>query len=132
MKDFQLDNNHDLKIANGDFVIADSTDQNVELIFRITPGELKEHLETGVAIDRAINGNIDRFLDRTINVGTTSFDNAANCFIALMYYVNCNFYDFKYTVGHHRYSSNYVPAPLNWADADIVVDQYKTINLPFK
>lgn len=68
MKDFQLDNNHDLKITNGDFVIADSTDQNVELIFRITPGELKEHLETGVAIDRAINGNIDRFLDRTIRV----------------------------------------------------------------
>ena len=68
MKDFQLDNNHDLKIANGDFVIADSTDQNVELIFRITPGELKEHLETGVAIDRAINGNVDRFLDRTIRV----------------------------------------------------------------
>lgn len=68
MKDFQLDNNHDLKITNGDFVIADSTDQNVELIFRITPGELKEHLETGVAIDRAINGNVDRFLDRTIRV----------------------------------------------------------------
>jgi hypothetical protein len=68
MKDFQLDNNHDLKIDSGDFVINDSTDQNVELIFRITPGELKEHLETGVAIDRAINGNIDRFLDRTIRV----------------------------------------------------------------
>lgn len=75
---------------------------------------------------------VNGFLDRTINVGTTSFDNAANCFIALMYYVNCNFYDFKYTVGHHRYSSNYVPAPLNWPDADIVLDQYKTINLPFK
>jgi hypothetical protein len=68
MNDFQLDNNQDLKIENGDFVLADSTDQNVELLFRITPGELKEHLETGVAIDRSINGNIDRFLDRTIRV----------------------------------------------------------------
>lgn len=68
MRDFMLDNNHDLKIANGDFVINDSTDQNVELLFRITPGELKQHLETGIAIDRAINGSLDRFLDRTIRV----------------------------------------------------------------
>lgn len=72
MKDFQLDDNHDLKIATGDFVIEDSTDQNVERIFRITPGEIKEHLETGVAIDRAISGNIDRFLDRTIRVQMAS------------------------------------------------------------
>lgn len=68
MTDFILDENQDLKIMDGDFVIGNSTDQNVELIFTTTPGELKEHLETGVAINRAINGNIDRFLDRTIRV----------------------------------------------------------------
>ncbi len=68
MRDILLAENNDLKIENGDFVIGDSTDQNVELILRIAPGELKEHLETGVAIDRAISGNIDRFLDRTIRV----------------------------------------------------------------
>lgn len=67
MKDIKLEND-DLKIVDGDFVIGDGTDQNVELIFRLTPGELKEHLETGVSIDRSINGSIDRFLDRTIRV----------------------------------------------------------------
>jgi len=67
MRDIKLEND-DLKIIAGDFVIGDSTDQNVELIFRLTPGELKEHLETGVSIDRSINGSIDRFLDRTIRV----------------------------------------------------------------
>lgn len=68
MTDFMLDENHDLKIANGDFVIADSTDQNVELIFKSTPGEWKEHIETGIAIVRSNNGNLDRFIDRTIRV----------------------------------------------------------------
>ncbi|HHT9079462.1 hypothetical protein [Flavobacterium psychrophilum] len=68
MTDIILDNNQDLKIHNGDFVIGHSTEQNVELIFISTPGEWKEHIETGVSIERAANGNLDRFLDRTIRV----------------------------------------------------------------
>lgn len=68
MRDIQLDENYDLKITNGDFVIGDSSQQNVELILKINPGELKEHLQTGVGIDRAINSNNDRFLDRLIRV----------------------------------------------------------------
>lgn len=68
MMDFMLDENRDLKIENGDFVIGDSTDQNVELLFKSTPGEWKEHIEAGVAIERASNGNLDQFIDRTIRV----------------------------------------------------------------
>lgn len=68
MQDVILGSNHDLKIHNGDFAIGDSTEQNVELIFISTPGEWKEHIETGVSIERAANGSLDRFLDRTIRV----------------------------------------------------------------
>lgn len=68
MMDFLLDQNRDLKIENGDFVIGDSTEQNVELLFISTPGEWKEHIEAGVAIERTSNGNLDRFIDRTIRV----------------------------------------------------------------
>lgn len=68
MTDFILDENYDLKIVTGDFVIGESTDQNVELIFKSTPGEWKEYLEAGIAIERAIGGGIDRFIDRTIRV----------------------------------------------------------------
>lgn len=67
MTDILLEND-DLKIINGDFALGDSTNQNVENILRLTPGELKQYLDTGAAIDRSINGNIDRFLDRTIRV----------------------------------------------------------------
>jgi hypothetical protein len=68
MTDFLLDKNRDLKIDSGDFVIGDSTEQNVELLFISTPGEWKEHIEAGISIERASNGNIDRFIDRTIRV----------------------------------------------------------------
>jgi hypothetical protein len=68
MRDLLLDENNDLKIINGDFIIGESTNQNVELLFRTSPGEWKEHIETGIAIQRSSNGNLDRFLDRTIRV----------------------------------------------------------------
>ena len=68
MRDLMLNVNHDLNIINGDFLIGESTNQNVELLFISTPGEWKEHIETGVAIARSDNGSIDRFLERTIRV----------------------------------------------------------------
>ena len=78
MTDLLLDADFDLKITNGDFDIGESTDQNVELLFISTPGDLKEHLETGIAIARASNGNIDRFLDRTIRVQNKKIRNNRN------------------------------------------------------
>jgi hypothetical protein len=68
MMDLLLDQSRDLKIEKGDFAIGDSTEQNVELLFISTPGQWKERLEAGVAIERASSGNLDRFIDRTIRV----------------------------------------------------------------
>ena len=68
MRDILLDSDHDINIIAGDLLTGESTNQNVELIFLSTPGEWKEHIETGIAIERASKGNIDRFLDRTIRV----------------------------------------------------------------
>lgn len=41
MTDFLLDDNDDLLIANGDFVIGESTIQEVGIILRLTKGDLK-------------------------------------------------------------------------------------------
>ncbi|WP_395059984.1 hypothetical protein [Flavobacterium sp.] len=68
MRDILLDENNDLKIIIGDFSTGESTNQNIELLFKTSPGEWKEHIETGIAIERSSNGNLDRFLDRTIRV----------------------------------------------------------------
>lgn len=46
MKDLVLDN-YDLEIRNGDFVIEDSHQQEVDLILRTTPGDWKNSPLTG-------------------------------------------------------------------------------------
>jgi len=66
MTDLLLDADFDLKITNGDFAIGDSKDQNLKLVFEANPGDFKEYLDCGIAFGRSKNGNIDRFLDRTI------------------------------------------------------------------
>lgn len=68
MKDILLNEGMDLQFNNGDFLIGESTNQNVELLFVSTPGDWKQYLETGIAIKKSVNGNIDRFLDRTIRI----------------------------------------------------------------
>jgi hypothetical protein len=50
MKDFRLNQNGDLAIVNGDFVIADATLQHQEHIIIAQKGEYKEHPEIGVGI----------------------------------------------------------------------------------
>ncbi|MCH4829778.1 MULTISPECIES: hypothetical protein [Flavobacterium] len=68
MRDILLDDNGDLRIENGDFVMGDCQEQNVKLLFASSPAEWKEHLEAGIAFNRTKNGVIDRFMDRTIRV----------------------------------------------------------------
>lgn len=68
MNDVLLSTDYDLVIADGDFAFGDSTQQCVELLFVSTPGEWKEHIETGIGIKRLGNGSLDRFIDRTIRV----------------------------------------------------------------
>ncbi len=68
MKDFLLDENGDLKIVNGDFVIGDAEEQTVERILISKPGEWKEYPQVGCDIQKAFNGVIDRFLERNVRV----------------------------------------------------------------
>lgn len=68
MKDLLLDENGDLKIVNGDFVIGDASEQSVEQLLISKPGEWKEFPQVGCNIQKSRNGKIDRFLERNIRV----------------------------------------------------------------
>lgn len=68
MKDFILDQNSDLAIINGDFVVSDSQEQSVELLLISKPGEWKEFPQVGCDIQNALNGTISRFLERNVRV----------------------------------------------------------------
>lgn len=57
MNDILLDENDDLLIVNGDFVIGESFDQEVGIILRMCPGELKEDPVLGPQLIRLINSN---------------------------------------------------------------------------
>ncbi|NCT19421.1 MAG: hypothetical protein GW771_14480 [Flavobacteriia bacterium] len=50
-------NDDDVTIANGDFAIGDSVDQEVGLILRMNKGELKEDPLLGTDLIRLINSN---------------------------------------------------------------------------
>lgn len=56
--DFLLDENGDLLIQNGDFVIGESNDQEVATLLQLNKGELKEFPILGPGLIRLINGNI--------------------------------------------------------------------------
>ena len=43
MKDILLDENHDLRIEDGDFVVGDATEQNERLLLLLNKGELKQY-----------------------------------------------------------------------------------------
>lgn len=55
MKDILLNIDNDLQIANGDFVIGESINQQVGLLLLLNKGELKQHPLTGVGIYDLIN-----------------------------------------------------------------------------
>jgi phage baseplate assembly protein W len=58
MTDILLDNEDNLRIENGDFVIGDSIDQEVSIILRLHKGELKEDPVLGCDLIKLINSNI--------------------------------------------------------------------------
>lgn len=60
MDDFKLDQNGDIAIENGDFVIGDATLQHQEHIIIAQKGEYKEHPEIGVGIANALNDESPR------------------------------------------------------------------------
>ena len=55
MKDFLLDENGDLLIKNGDFVIGESDNQHQLDILLATKGEFKEFPEIGVGISEMLS-----------------------------------------------------------------------------
>ena len=68
MTDLILTQDYDLQIKNGDFVIGDSQEQNVELMLMSKQGEFKLNPEAGCNILSAKNGVIGRLLDREIRI----------------------------------------------------------------
>jgi len=54
-KDFLLDEDGNLRIENGDFVVGDATDQNIQEIITAHKGEFKEFPEIGVGIEDMLN-----------------------------------------------------------------------------
>ena len=54
-KDYLLDDDFDLKIANGDFVVGESTAQHQQLLLLLEKGELRQYPRTGVGIKNFLN-----------------------------------------------------------------------------
>ena len=59
VKDILLDDDLDLLIQDGDFVVGPSDDQHIELILRATEGHFKEYPLLGANINSMVNGIID-------------------------------------------------------------------------
>ncbi len=53
-QDLLLDENGDLLIQNGDFVIGDSSYQDVKMIIQSAPGEWKQYPTVGVMADNYV------------------------------------------------------------------------------
>jgi len=56
-KDILLADDGDLQIANGDFVVGESLDQEVQMILEMAQGELKEDPLLGADLFRMVHSN---------------------------------------------------------------------------
>jgi hypothetical protein len=59
MNDILLGPDYELLIENGDFVIAQSDVQNIQLLIDLHKGNLKQYPLTGVGKERLLNGIVD-------------------------------------------------------------------------
>ena len=57
MKDILLDNDNAIKIENGDFVVGESTWQDVGIILEMNQGELKSDPVLGASLVRKMKAN---------------------------------------------------------------------------
>ena len=57
-QDILLDNDDELQIANGDFVVGGSADQEVWLIVRMEKGEMRQWPTIGFAINKRIKKRV--------------------------------------------------------------------------
>ncbi|WP_233860988.1 hypothetical protein [Tenacibaculum piscium] len=72
MNDILLDQDGDLMLVNGDFVIGDASEQSVAQILISKSGQWKEYPQIGADIQKSQHGKIDRFLERNISVQLAS------------------------------------------------------------
>lgn len=70
-KDFLLDENLDIKIENGDFVVGESTGQHQQLLLITDKGMWKENPSVGVGVDRYLESEDPGFLLREIRLQYT-------------------------------------------------------------
>lgn len=57
MTDILIDDNNDLAIENGDFVLGYSDNQHQKLIIQANKGDLKEYPELGVGIENLLSSD---------------------------------------------------------------------------
>lgn len=55
VQDILLDDNYDLLVKNGDFVVGDSDQQSADLIFQTYIGHWKENMLVGVGVEYYLN-----------------------------------------------------------------------------
>lgn len=68
-QDILFDEDGDLMISNGDFLIDDSNDQHVEIIFDAVKGEIRENPSLGFAAMHFLKSNVkDIDLKRALRV----------------------------------------------------------------
>ena len=66
--DILLDENEDLLIENGDFVIGDSNEQHIRHILRLAPGQNRMAPLLGANIIENLKGNFDGDFKRKIRI----------------------------------------------------------------
>jgi hypothetical protein len=67
-EDILLDVTGDLAVLNGDFVIGDANQQNVELILKTSPGEWKRNPTVGAGLVNSYQGSVTGFVKRNVTV----------------------------------------------------------------
>lgn len=82
-KDILLDDNNDLQIVNGDFVIGESLMQEVGIILQMSQGELKSDPLIGANLNTKIRGvrndaKIRRLIETQMELDGKDYDEIKN------------------------------------------------------
>ena len=64
--DILLEQNGDMMIKNGDFVVDYSDDQHIDLILRSNPGEIKDYPLLGLGIANYLNSPISQRIKQVV------------------------------------------------------------------
>lgn len=79
MKDIILNEDFDIKIVNGDFVVSESQQQHIEAIFLDKKGEYKEFPLIGFGAENYLKSNVSKTefkRDLKIQLAYDEFENA--------------------------------------------------------